>query len=345
MTIHSKLSTNNFDLLRFVLAVVVFLVHAHSLSGSESLSVISQTLSSSIAVKAFFIVSGFLIFMSYENTHNIKGYFLKRLRRIYPAYFVVILMCILIGSVLTTFPFAEYWSFDVLKYSLSNLLFLNFLQPNLPGLFEGNKLQVINGALWTLKIEVMFYCFVPLAVIAFKKFGRIKILLIVYILSVLYSIVIFKLGQLSGNPLYNELQRQLPGQLTFFIAGAVCYYYLDTFIRHAYILFIFAIFCFLLQEYMPWLILEPFVLAVFVIFCAFVIPCFGNFAKYGDFSYGVYILHFPILQVLISYGLFTKLPWLALGVSSFLILFFAHLLWHLIEKPCLRKSSHYVSAR
>lgn len=205
MTIHSKLSTNNFDLLRFVLASVVFFVHTHSLSGSESLSVISQTLSSSIAVKAFFIVSGFLIFMSYENTRNIKGYFLKRLRRIYPAYFVVILMCILIGSVLTTFPFAEYWSFDVLKYSLSNLLFLNFLQPNLPGLFEGNKLQAINGALWTLKIEVMFYCFVPLAVIAFKKFGRIKILLIVYILSVLYSIVIFKLGQLSGNPLYNEL--------------------------------------------------------------------------------------------------------------------------------------------
>lgn len=96
---------------------------------------------------------------------------------------------------------------------------------------------------------------------------------------------------------------------------------------------------------MPWLIVEPFVLAVFVIFCAFVIPCFGNFAKYGDFSYGIYILHFPILQILISYGLFTKLPWLALGVSSFLILFSAFLLWHLIEKPCLRKSSHYVSAR
>jgi peptidoglycan/LPS O-acetylase OafA/YrhL len=110
-------------------------------------------------------------------------------------------------------------------------------------------------------------------------------------------------------------------------------------------LFILAAFCFFLQDYLPWLIVEPLVLAVFVIFCACVLPYFGNFAKYGDFSYGIYILHFPILQILISYGLFSKLPWWALVVSSVFILFFAFLLWHLIEKPFLRKSSHYVSAR
>lgn len=47
---------------------------------------------------------------------------------------------------------------EVFKYVAANLVFLNFTHPNLPGLFESNSLQAINGALWTLKIEVMFYC-------------------------------------------------------------------------------------------------------------------------------------------------------------------------------------------
>ncbi len=344
MTLHPKLKNNNFDLLRFLFASTVFLVHAYSLSGSKSLSAISDLLSSSIAVKAFFIVSGFLIFMSYENTQNIKSYFLKRLRRIYPAYFIVIVLCVLVGAIFSTYSFMQYWSLDVLKYIFSNLLFLNFLQPDLPGLFENNKIQAINGALWTLKIEVMFYCFVPLAVMAFKKFGRIRVLITIYCLSILYSFVIFKLAEQSGLALYQELQRQLPGQLTFFIAGALCYYYLEAFIKNAYILVVLAIFCLFLQDYLPWLLIEPLVLAILVVFFACVLPCLGNFAKYGDFSYGVYITHFPILQILVSLGLFYAQPFSALGLASLIVLFISFFLWHLIEKQFLRKSSHYVSA-
>ncbi|MDP3745357.1 MAG: hypothetical protein Q8Q76_13630 [Methylotenera sp.] len=35
------------------------------------------------------------------------------------------------------------------------------------------------------------------------------------------------------------------------------------------------------------------------------------------------IVHFPILQGLISYGFFDKFPWLALGLSGLLILIVA----------------------
>lgn len=213
----------------------------------------------------------------------------------------------------------------------------------MPGLFEGNKIQAINGALWTLKIEVMFYCFVPLAVIAFQKFGRVRVLITVYILSALYSIVTFKLGELSDSAVYDELQRQLPGQLTFFIAGALCYYYLDAFVKNAYTLVALAIFCLFIQKYLPWLIIEPLVLAILVIFVACVFPYFGNFSKYGDFSYGVYITHFPILQILVSFGFFKSEPFFALGLSFVTVLFFSYLLWHFIERRFLRKSPHYLS--
>jgi len=190
---------NNFDLLRFLFAFVVFLVHAHVLSGEQSLSVLSNLLSTDIAVKSFFVVSGFLIFMSYENSRDAKSYFNKRVRRIYPAYFSVVVICALLGAVFTALPWTEYFSWPVLKYIASNLLFLNFLQPDLPGLFVNNSLQAVNGALWTLKIEVMFYLFVPLVVIAFRSAGRLPVLLALYICSVIYSMVVGGMAGKTGS--------------------------------------------------------------------------------------------------------------------------------------------------
>ena len=339
-----RLRQNNFDLLRFLFAFIVFLVHTCILSGAESLTVLSKFLSPEIAVKSFFVVSGFLIFMSYENSHDTQSYFIKRIRRIYPAYFFIIMACAVLGSVISTYAWDDYFSFQLLKFISANLLFLNFLQPNLPGLFEGNLLQAVNGALWTLKIEVMFYLFVPLAVMAFRKFGRLSVLIILYICSVIYSMGMGELADKTGSSLYLELQRQLPGQITFFIVGAAGYYYLQYLAKYAAWLVALAISAFVLQSWLPWVAVQPVALGVLIVYFACLIPCFGNFDKYGDFSYGIYIVHFPILQTLIAYGLFKVSPWTMLLVSIAVVLVSAFMLWHFIEKPFLRKSSHYVAA-
>jgi peptidoglycan/LPS O-acetylase OafA/YrhL len=339
-----RLKTNNFDLLRFAFAFIVFLVHSYVLSGASGLSILGKLFSSEIAVKSFFVVSGFLIFMSFENSSSIKSYFLKRARRIYPAYFVVVLICALLGGVFSTHSLTEYLSLPVLKYIAANLVFLNFLQPNLPGLFESNTLQAVNGALWTLKIEVMFYLFVPLAVMAFRKFGRSTMMAVFYILSILYAIIMADLASRTGSSLYVELQRQLPGQLAFFIAGAAGYYHLPYLAKYGKWLAVLALAMFALQAWLPWVAIEPIALAIIVVYFACLVPCIGNFGKYGDFSYGMYIVHFPILQLLISYGLFKESPWLMLGVAGSLIMMVAFLFWHLVERPFLRKSSHYLAA-
>ncbi|OGQ55110.1 MAG: glycosyl transferase family 2, partial [Deltaproteobacteria bacterium RIFCSPLOWO2_02_FULL_53_8] len=339
-----KLRQNNFDLLRFLFAFVVFLVHTYVLSGAEALSVLSRLLSSEIAVKSFFVVSGFLIFMSYENSRDIKSYFVKRARRIYPAYFAIVIICAVLGSVFSVSTWGDYFSPQVVKYVSANLLFLNFLQPNLPGLFESNSLQAVNGALWTLKIEVMFYLFVPLAVIAFRKLGRMPVLVTLYICSVIYSVVMEGLARKTGSSFYLELQRQLPGQLAFFIAGAAGYYYFQYLAKYAAWLVVAAVAAFALQAGLPWAAIQPAALGVLVVYFACVMPCLGNFGKYGDFSYGIYIIHFPILQTLIAYGWFKESPWAMLVVAGSLVMTVAFLLWHFIEKPFLRKSSHYVAA-
>ncbi len=158
---------NNFDLLRAIFAIIVFIVHADVLSTNSNLHSLVSLLSSKLAVKSFFVVSGFLIFMSYQNSQNITSYFSKRIRRIYPAYLFVIIASVLLGAIFTMFSANEYWSITSLKYFLANLTFLNFLQPTLPGLFINNINPAVNGALWTLKIEVMFYIAVPLIVFLF----------------------------------------------------------------------------------------------------------------------------------------------------------------------------------
>ena len=340
----AQTKSNNFDFLRFVFAFIVFLVHAHVLSGTETLSVLSHSLSSSIAVKSFFVVSGFLIFMSYENSQNTKDYLLKRASRIYPAYFVVVVFCAIFGCVLSTYSITNYWSIDLIKYVVANLLFLNFLCPNLPGVFESNIIQAVNGALWTLKIEVMFYLFVPFVVMAFRKFNRFGVILMLYVISVVYSYLLSGMAEESGAAIYVELKRQLPGQLTYFLAGATAYYYYEYLTKFNLLAIIVAITVILFKASLPWIIIEPLVLAILVISIACVMPYLGHFGKYGDFSYGIYIVHFPILQTLNYYGSFSKAPWIALAISSLLTLSVAFLLWHFIEKPFLRKSSHYVSA-
>lgn len=336
-------SKNNFDLLRAIFAITVFCVHAAVLSANDYLLSITGSLSSEVAVKSFFVVSGFLIFMSYQNSQSISSYFSKRIRRIYPAYLFVILASVLLCVFFTTLSVNEYWSVRTLMYFLANLTFLNFLQPELPGLFAGNINPAVNGALWTLKIEVMFYIAVPLIVFCFSRFGRLFVLAMLFISSVIYSYVLFALAQSHGGSTFVELQRQLPGQLTFFIVGAAGYYYFDAFKKHALYLVLLAVVAFLIKAYLPWIVLEPLALGILVIYFATVFPCIGNFGKYGDFSYGIYILHFPILQLLIANHLFVDSPVLFIIVASALVLVFSILLWHFIEKPFLRKSSHYVA--
>lgn len=340
---HPRLRENNFDLLRLLFAATVCLVHSYNLSNFQPLSSIPGILSSTVAVKAFFVVSGFLIFMSCERAKSLGDYAIKRARRIYPAYFTIVMLCAIGLLAVSSKSAHDYFTADWLKYVAANLGFLNFLHPSLPGVFEGNRLAAVNGALWTLKIEVMFYLCVPLFVLLFRKFSTLPVILLTYGGAVAYSAVLNALAEKSGVALFAMLARQLPGQLSYFMAGAFFYYFLPLFERRvAYFLFS-AVGILLLHRLHPLPLLEPFALATVVVFFGLFLHL-GNFGRYGDFSYGVYILHFPIIQVLLQTGWFTHNPWSYLIVVVSLTACSAVVMWHLVEKRFLFRSSHYIAA-
>jgi peptidoglycan/LPS O-acetylase OafA/YrhL len=229
------------------------------------------------------------------------------------------------------------------RYLGANLVFLNFVHPVLPGVFQGNALNEVNGALWTLKIEVMFYAAVPLIAWAGRRLGRLPVLAALYVLSVAYVIVLSRMAQSTGSPVYIALARQLPGQLSYFMVGAFFFYYFDFFTRHATWFALAAIVLGVLSRFYPVTGLEPLWLGTLVVYFGFFFYV-GNFGRYGDFSYGIYILHFPIIQALVWLGLFAWSPFAALGMACALVVAAAAAMWHLVEKPFLNRTSHYVAA-
>jgi len=336
---------NNFDLLRLLLASAVFFWHVYTLSRAPALAVFGVVFSVDLPIQAFFIISGYLVTMSYENSASVRDYASKRARRIYPAYAAVVIACAVAGAFVTTLPSAEYLGADLLRYLAANLAFLNFLGPTLPGVFAGNAFPEVNGALWTLKIEVMYYASVPAIAWLMARLGRWRVLVALYALSVAYVAVLGELHSRSGALIWLQLQRQLPGQLVYFVAGAALYF-LDGRLRGRWPAIAGAALAVCAAS--AWfahpraaLVLEPLALGVLVIGAATALPYLGNFARYGDFSYGIYIIHFPVLQLLITAGLFAAHPWAGFAAALALVAALAALSWHAVERPFLRRRSHY----
>lgn len=339
-----RLGANNFDLLRLVFATIVCVVHFCELSGYQELFFLKGYLSSKMAVDAFFVISGFLVFMSHERSSSLLSYSEKRLRRIYPAYFTIIMTCAALLSLVSSLSFSQYFlSAGFWRYVLSNLVFMNFLAPALPGVFEGNIMSAVNGALWTIKIEVAFYFMVPVLALLMKKLKPAFVLAAIYVLSFLYAWLMLYLAVQTGKGYYVELAKQLPGQLCYFIMGVGLYYYLDFFERHVAWFVSAAVLALSVGWLWPVGFLEPAALGVLVIFFGLFFFV-GNFGRYGDFSYGVYIVHFPVIQLYLHFGLFSSQPWLQLALVLGTVGVGGVLMWHLCEKRFLRRESHYREA-
>ena len=334
---------NNFDHIRLFLALGVFFFHTAELTQVSTFAFFNTFFSAAVAVHSFFIVSGFLIFMSYERSSSLKTYFQKRFRRIAPGYIAVILLAFLLLSLLSTLPMYDYFtSSESWKYLFANLSTLGFLHLTLPGVFTENYNTSVNGALWTIKVEVMFYLSVPLIAFCYQWLGKTKTLLAVFLLSALYYYGMGYAAQQTQNGLYLVLQRQLPGQMMFFSAGALLYYHHEKFLAYRHTLFILALLGYVVQKFFPCYPLYVVSLSIIVIYLATAIRYLGHIAKYGDLSYGIYIWHFPLIQTFIALGLFAVNPGLAFTALCLLVLSMAWLSWHLIEKPFLSKKSHYV---
>jgi peptidoglycan/LPS O-acetylase OafA/YrhL len=277
--------------------------------------------------------------MSYEKSRCIKDFYEKRLRRLYPAYAFTIILFSVIFSLISSKSLYQYFTSPTLyKYLFYNLVFLNFVQPNLPGVFQNNPFTAINGALWTLKIEVMFYISVPLIAFFLRRYNKLIIFSLIYLFSCAY-LYFFR------NIYINEyLGRQLPWQLSYFCFGGMCYYYLDIFNKYKIYLILFGLTGYVANYFINLIYLLPLFMSIIVIFFANCCVYLGNFGKYGDISYGIYIYHCPVIQLILFIGIFNYNPFIALIFVTLILILLSLFSWHFIEIKFLYRTSHYINA-
>ncbi|MDP9076359.1 MAG: acyltransferase [Bacteroidota bacterium] len=334
---------NNFDFLRFWFALIVVLVHTYELSGYIRPLNYLAYLDSFIAVAGFFIISGFLITRSYSWSKNVTEYLKKRARRLLPAYLFIILICAVGMSSISILKINAYFSESALyKYILCNFTFLNFLQPCLPGVFNNNSMCAINGSLWTIKIEVSFYIILPILYHYINKSKKKFLFLIsMYVLAIVYNFMLYKAFQNSTNKshLYFILTHQLPSLMPYFIAGMTLHFYFDEIMKFRKKLILIALPFFWGEYLFNYEVFRPIALAIIVFYLAYDFKIFNNWGKFGDFSYGIYLFHFPIIQIFVYYGFFKKFnPSAVLLVVLLLVLTAAYLSWNLLEKRFLKRA-------
>ena len=147
-------------------------------------------------VELFFMISGFVIFMSIVKLNNGKEFIINRIARLYPAY----------------------WASAVLIFTLivftQKVFFHHWIEPNIVGRFFVNlsmlqyvfHVKDLDGPYWTLIIEIMFYVFIWILFISklirhIEKIslGILSFILATYIINYYFSISLS--GLFSAIPL------------------------------------------------------------------------------------------------------------------------------------------------
>jgi peptidoglycan/LPS O-acetylase OafA/YrhL len=206
------------DGLRFVAIGSVVLFHLYSVleHGAIPEPVPLNTDLAKRGVELFFAISGFILGVPFASRYllgaprvRLKQYFLRRLTRLEPPYFISLFVCAALQMA---------WSHrsvrDIAPHLLASFAYLHNM---IYGAFPG----AVNTVAWSLEVEVQFYILVPLLTILFaisdSRLRRAMILILMLIAGLL------------SNPLYRtvHLHASIAYYLAFFLAGfLVCDLYL-----------------------------------------------------------------------------------------------------------------------
>lgn len=325
------------DALRGIAAFMVAFYHLATVNNRQD-SIIEY---GATGVELFFIISGFVIFMTLERCKSSKDFIVSRFSRLYPAYWAAVTITFVLYLITINLGFHE---------TPNKNLFLTYAV-NLTMLQRYFRISSIDGQYWTLIVELVFYVFMWLLFVT-KQLKNIKITGTGILVMLLIWRIFF--DEINETAFHKSLLFSVPLLKYFplFFAGILFY---DTYkkgtslINYSLIISCIALMVFMKEPFIKSLsfITEiEFALILFT-YCGFFFLFIKNKLHWlvnrvtlfmGEISYSLYLIHnFTGARVIVP-GLHTiaGVPfWISVIVALAVVIGMAYAINILIEKPAM----------
>lgn len=322
--------TNNFDAIRIAAALAVLVSHHHALTGQFEPLVLGIHTLGGFAVLVFFSLSGYLVASSWHNDPHLLRFALRRVLRIWPAYIAVIVLTAYgLGTWVTNLPKEKYLQDSGTFGYLSNIWFVG--KAALPGVFEKNPLpSAVNGSIWTISYEVL--CYLILACGGVLGMLRIRT---IWLAAALITIIWYE--SKYGPDFHNDWKLKYE-MMAYFLAGSAIFILQPHWSKRPLTwltVLLTASLCLWFSglRYLSFLITVPYMVICLGTRSS---PLLRQFGRWGDPSYGMYLMAFPIQQAIIQSA------WPTVGFAGTMVISIimttalAYLSWHGLEKRALK---------
>lgn len=266
-----------------------------------------------VGVDMFFVISGFIItgqivYAMNNKTFSLKKFYLNRIKRLFPALFVVISVSFIIAFIL-------YPPKELLRLSSSTLFSLfglqNFFLVKQAGYFDVSAINKLFLHIWSLSIEEQFYIFWPFILLFINRLREktiIVLVVLVIVLSIYTNIVFYKYT--------NILFYMLPFRAYEFLFGVLAFYTFTNIsvnikltkkiIFEYFILFLLFYIIFVTVKFSLLYIIIIVSLTFLLLFVRNNIILSNTMLVFlGNISYSLYLIHWPVLVFYLFYNLKT----------------------------------------
>lgn len=303
-----------------------------------------------MGVDLFFVISGFVIFMSINNVANGKEFVINRVSRLYPTYWAAVLFSFLLKNLyVMLFPIYQYAKVGPLQLAGNLTMFQHYL-----------RIPDIEDPYWTMIIEMLFYIGI-LFLFHYKKLKHLTAIGIVLSFAIVILSFTFKDAYIFKKalliiPLWQYIPLFLAGTLFYKI-----YFKLENRLKNYVIL----VFCYISQvllfsntvKYELFITNAEYALTLAVFFLLFVLFVNGKLKflinpislYFGKISFALYLTHqflnFNFLLPQLVEGIHWNFWAATLLVTLPISILIATAITYFIEIPYSKKMKNYLKAK
>ena len=303
---------NNFDFLRILFALLVVYYHSYPIAGGAGSddplgrATHYQLDTGLLAVDGFFAISGFLIAHSWTGSRSPRRFFIKRARRLVPAYIVATAATVLVVEPLGSRPWLPVFGWQHLAVVVREACLFNAYH-TLPITFTHNPYpSTANASVWTIKYEVLSYCGLAAAGVT-GLLGRRSLTLLFFAGLVVADVVLSRHPGAVPGPVNAVWPFHVLGYLTAWSRMGTSFWAGTTFYTFRQVI--------PQRWWMAVAAASAMALGIATHVGDAILPVAGTYllfwfafnpairlehvARYGDFSYGTYLYAFPIQQLIV----------------------------------------------